>query len=49
MPGIDFVKINDHEAALKYGITHPPGLIYFRKRTALIFDGNRRPHIPQIP
>jgi len=38
--GIDFVKINDHEAALKYGITHPPGLIYFRKRTALIFDGD---------
>lgn len=37
--GIDFVKINDDEAAKKYGIVHAPALIYFRKRTPMVYDG----------
>ena len=37
--GIDFVKINDDETAKKYGIIHPPALIYFRKRTPMVYDG----------
>ena len=37
--GIDFVKINDDEAAKKYGIINTPALIYFRKRTPMVYDG----------
>uniref|UniRef100_A0A0N8E4K3 L(2)01289 long form n=1 Tax=Daphnia magna TaxID=35525 RepID=A0A0N8E4K3_9CRUS len=37
--GIDFVKINDEETAKKFGIIHTPALIYFRKRTPMIYDG----------
>nr|CAG4638530.1 EOG090X0856 [Cyclestheria hislopi] len=40
MYGIDFVKINDEEAAKKYGIMHTPALIYFRKRTPLLYEGD---------
>ena len=36
---IDFVKINNDEAAKKYGIVHATALIYFRKRTLMIYDG----------
>ena len=38
--GIDFVKINDDESAKKYGIVNTPALVYFRKRTPLVFDGS---------
>jgi hypothetical protein len=37
--GIDFVKINDEETAKKFGIVHTPALVYFRKRTPMIYDG----------
>jgi len=40
MYGIDFVKINDDEAAKKFGVVHVPALVYFRKRVPLIFDGD---------
>lgn len=39
LTGIDFVKINDDETAKKYGIVHTPALIYFRKRTPMVYDG----------
>lgn len=38
--GIDFVKINDEDSAKKYGIVNTPALIYFRKRTPMVFDGS---------
>ncbi|XP_066601586.1 uncharacterized protein hlk isoform X1 [Prorops nasuta] len=38
--GIDFVKINSPEAAEKYGIINVPSLVYFRKKTPLIYDGD---------
>lgn len=37
--GIDFVKINDEETAKKFGIVNTPALVYFRKRTPMIYDG----------
>ena len=42
--GIDFVKINDDEAAKKYGVVHVPALVYFRKRVPLIYDGKKTFH-----
>ncbi|XP_011061895.1 PREDICTED: uncharacterized protein LOC105150473 isoform X2 [Acromyrmex echinatior] len=38
--GIDFVKISSSEAAEKYGILNVPSLVYFRKKTPLIYDGD---------
>ncbi|XP_057338837.1 uncharacterized protein LOC130676540 isoform X4 [Microplitis mediator] len=38
--GIDFVKISSAETAEKYGIINLPSLTYFRKKTALIYDGD---------
>ncbi|XP_008203455.2 uncharacterized protein LOC100118209 isoform X2 [Nasonia vitripennis] len=38
--GIDFVKVSAPEAAEKYGILNVPSLVYFRKKTALIYDGD---------
>jgi len=38
--GIDFVKISSSEAAEKYGILNVPSLVYFRKKTSLIYDGD---------
>ncbi|XP_012231800.1 uncharacterized protein hlk isoform X2 [Linepithema humile] len=38
--GIDFVKISSPEAAEKYSILNVPSLVYFRKRTPLIYDGD---------
>uniref|UniRef100_A0A147BH45 Putative thioredoxin/protein disulfide isomerase n=1 Tax=Ixodes ricinus TaxID=34613 RepID=A0A147BH45_IXORI len=38
--GIDFVKINDFEAAVQYGVTTFPTLVYFRKKTPVIYDGD---------
>jgi hypothetical protein len=39
MFGIDFVKINDAEAAKEYGIVNLPALVYFRKKLPLVYDG----------
>ncbi|XP_034174484.1 hulk isoform X1 [Osmia lignaria lignaria] len=38
--GIDFVKVFSPEAAEKYGILNVPSLVYFRKKTPLIYDGD---------
>ncbi|CAG0925111.1 unnamed protein product, partial [Notodromas monacha] len=38
--GIDFVKINDAEAATDYGIVNLPALVYFRKKMPLVYDGD---------
>ncbi|XP_071438980.1 uncharacterized protein hlk isoform X3 [Hetaerina americana] len=38
--GIDFVKIDDPDAATRYNIVNFPCLAYFRKRTALLYDGD---------
>ncbi|XP_046832569.1 uncharacterized protein LOC124430289 isoform X1 [Vespa crabro] len=38
--GIDFVKISSTETAEKYNIMNVPSLVYFRKRTPLIYDGD---------
>ncbi|XP_076389661.1 hulk isoform X3 [Megachile rotundata] len=38
--GIDFVKIFSPEVAEKYGILNVPSLVYFRKKTPLIYDGD---------
>jgi hypothetical protein len=38
--GIDFVKVSSVEAAEKYGILNVPSLVYFRKKTPLIYDGD---------
>ncbi|XP_046406800.1 uncharacterized protein LOC124171637 isoform X5 [Ischnura elegans] len=38
--GIDFVKIDDPDAAARYNIVNFPCLAYFRKRTALFYDGD---------
>ena len=39
LTGIDFVKIKDPEAAAKFNIIHTPALVYFRKKTPLVYDG----------
>lgn len=38
--GIDFVKISCSSAAEKYGIINIPSLVYYRKRTPMIYDGD---------
>ncbi|XP_017797252.1 PREDICTED: uncharacterized protein LOC108578426 isoform X4 [Habropoda laboriosa] len=38
--GIDFVKVLNPESGEKYGILNVPSLIYFRKKTPLIYDGD---------
>ncbi|KAK7069268.1 hypothetical protein SK128_025944 [Halocaridina rubra] len=40
MFGIDFVKINDPDAAIRFNILHTPALVYFRKKTPLVYDGD---------
>ncbi|XP_076048874.1 hulk isoform X3 [Oratosquilla oratoria] len=40
MFGIDFVKINDPEAAHRFNILHTPALVYFRKKIPLVYDGD---------
>ncbi|XP_063590532.1 uncharacterized protein LOC134767464 [Penaeus indicus] len=40
MFGIDFVKINDPDAAQRFNILHTPALVYFRKKTPLVYDGD---------
>lgn len=38
--GIDFVKIGSAEAAAEHGLISLPGLVYFRKQTPMIYDGD---------
>lgn len=38
--GIDFVKVSDSDAAIKYNVLNFPSLVYFRKRTPLFYDGD---------
>ncbi|KAK1134834.1 hypothetical protein K0M31_007603 [Melipona bicolor] len=38
--GIDFVKVLSTEAAEKFSILNVPSLVYFRKKTPLIYDGD---------
>ncbi|KAF5307260.1 hypothetical protein FQR65_LT06976 [Abscondita terminalis] len=38
--GIDFVKICSAEAAAEHGLHSLPALIYFRKQTPMIYDGD---------
>lgn len=38
--GIDFVKISSAEAAAQHGIHTLPALMYFRKKTPMVFDGD---------
>ncbi|KAG7213539.1 hypothetical protein KM043_002798 [Ampulex compressa] len=38
--GIDFVKICSPEATEQYNILNVPSLVYFRKKTPLIYDGD---------
>ncbi|KRT80652.1 Thioredoxin, partial [Oryctes borbonicus] len=38
--GIDFVKICSAEAAAEHGIHNLPALMYFRKKTPMVFDGD---------
>ncbi|XP_075553237.1 hulk isoform X4 [Dermacentor variabilis] len=38
--GIDFVKINDFEAAMQFGVSTFPTLVYFRKKTPVVYDGD---------
>ncbi|XP_042207519.1 uncharacterized protein LOC121856222 isoform X4 [Homarus americanus] len=40
MFGIDFVKINDPDAAHRFNILHTPALVYFRKKMPLVYDGD---------
>ena len=37
--GIDFVKINDAEAAQRFNVMSTPSLVYFRKRLPIVYDG----------
>ncbi|RWS17098.1 thioredoxin-like protein 1, partial [Dinothrombium tinctorium] len=38
--GIDFVKVNDPDAAHKWGVHHFPALAYFRKKVPVFYDGD---------
>lgn len=38
--GIDFVKINSADAAAEHGLHSLPALLYFRKKTPMIYDGD---------
>lgn len=38
--GIDFVKINDFQAARKYNVHQFPTLVYFRKQSPSYYDGD---------
>lgn len=40
--GINFVKIQDHNLAKRYGIKNYPALVYFRNGNPLIYDGDLR-------
>ncbi|KAL7646704.1 UNVERIFIED_CONTAM: hypothetical protein RMT77_001957 [Armadillidium vulgare] len=40
MFGIDFVKINDQDAAQRFNVLHTPTLVYFRKTIPLVYDGD---------
>ena len=38
--GIDFVKNNDAHAARQYNIYNTPALVYFRRMSPIVFDGD---------
>lgn len=38
--GIDFVKICSAEAAAEHGLHTLPALMYFRKKTPMVYDGD---------
>ncbi|XP_014213964.2 uncharacterized protein LOC106643376 [Copidosoma floridanum] len=38
--GIDFVKVSTPDEAEKYGILNVPSLVYLRKKTPLVYDGD---------
>ncbi|KAI4457700.1 hypothetical protein MML48_7g00006442 [Holotrichia oblita] len=38
--GIDFVKISSADAAAEHGIHNLPALMYFRRKTPMVFDGD---------
>ena len=38
--GIDFVKNNDPHAARQYNIYNTPALVYFRRMTPVVYDGD---------
>ncbi|XP_072939363.1 uncharacterized protein hlk isoform X2 [Epargyreus clarus] len=38
--GIDFVKIASPEAAAAYNVVNIPSLVYFRKKTPMLYDGD---------
>lgn len=38
--GIDFVKINSPTAAAEHGLHSLPALMYFRKKTPMLYDGD---------
>ncbi|XP_066992317.1 uncharacterized protein hlk isoform X2 [Anabrus simplex] len=38
--GIDMVKISNPDAAAKYNVINLPSLVYFRKQTPLLYDGD---------
>ena len=38
--GIDFVKNNDPHAARQYNIYNTPALVYFRRMSPIVFDGD---------
>ncbi|KAJ9596072.1 hypothetical protein L9F63_012740, partial [Diploptera punctata] len=38
--GVDMVKIDEPDAAEKYGIINTPSLVYFRKKVPLLYDGD---------
>ena len=40
MFGIDFVKISSAQAAHKYEITNIPSLVYYRKQSPVVYDGD---------
>jgi len=37
--GVDFVKISDPEAFTEHNVVAVPSLIYYRKKTPLVYDG----------
>jgi thiol-disulfide isomerase/thioredoxin len=38
--GIDLVKVDDPAAAKHYHVFHTPALVYFRKGTPIVYDGD---------
>lgn len=43
--GVDFVRISDTEAFTEHNVVNSPALVYYRKKTPLLYDGNVGPLI----